>query len=265
MKQSNKDPRSNPSEEKMILLAKVQIDRSTQARVRKNPEWVESLGEILAQGKDFTDPVEVYDDGFVYWVGDGFHRLDAYARAGRLKIKARVREGTHRDAMIHAAGANSEHGLHRSQKDVRRAISLLLDDDDLARLSDRTLAQLAYCSDKTVAAVKRELGLDSATRTYTDKHGTVTEMNISEMQKRPRASFTEPVNTFHELPEEARAVLKETLRVISRLKKEQYSFVLAWLQSQLPPKPKDAEALLTTLELEEGAGQEMELGEDDKF
>jgi hypothetical protein len=121
-----------------------------------------------------------------------------------LKVKALVREGTHREAMIHAAGANDAHGLPRSRKDLRRAISLLLDDDDLARLSDRTLAALAHCSDKTVAAVKRELGLDSGTRTYTDKHGNVGEMDVSKLRRGRTAAAAVPVSIFHDLPDSAR-------------------------------------------------------------
>jgi hypothetical protein len=256
MKFASKDPRNRLPEEKTILLAKVQIDRSTQARVRRNPDWVQSLLEVLEQGKDFAAPVEVYYDGFVYWIGDGFHRLDAYQKEGRLKIKALVREGTHREAMIHAAGANDTHGMPRSRKDIRRAISLLLDDEEIARWSDRTIAGLAHCSDKTVAAVKAELGLDGGKRTYIDKHGNVTEMDVEKISKR-RKSFVEPVNTFHELPVPTKTALKEALRVISQLPKEQYAFVLTWLQRSLPAKPKEAEHLLTTLEMEEGNGEEM--------
>src|SRR5262245_41078226 len=115
-----KDPRNRPAERKQILLAKVQITRSTQARDRKTPDHVETLLAVLESGQEFKDAPEVYFDGFAYWVGDGFHRLDAYDRAGRAKVWALVRDGTHRDAMIHAAGANAEHGLRRTRKDVDR-------------------------------------------------------------------------------------------------------------------------------------------------
>ena len=174
-----------------------------------------------------------------------------------MKIKALVREGTHREAMIHAAGANDVHGLPRSRKDLRRAISLLLDDDDLARLSDRTLAALAHCSDKTVAAVKRELGLENSTRTCTDKHGNIGEMNVSGIRRGWTAAAAVPVSTFHDLPDSARAVLKEALRVASGLTQTQYAFVRTWLQGHLPPKPGEAGELLTELESEEGQRKEM--------
>lgn len=261
MKLASRDPRNKPAEEKIILLAKVKIESSTQGRVRMNPERVQDLSEVLKQGRDFKEPVEVYDDGFVYWVGDGFHRLAAYEQEGRMKIKALVREGTHRDALIHAAGANDTHGMPRTGKDVRHAICLLLDEEDLAKLSDRSLAALAHCSDKTVASVRKEFGKESGKRTYTDKHGNVSEMNVSELQKRRKSVFSTPVNTFHELRPEVRQVNKELLRVISRIDKGQYAFELSWLKGHLPDTPKEAEQLLTQLEMEEGQGQEMETAE----
>jgi hypothetical protein len=179
-KLSKQDPRNRPPVRKLILLEKVEIDRSTQARVKLDPQHVERLhDEVLAQDKDFKEPIEVYDDGWKYWLADGFHRVKAYQKAGREKVSALVREGTHRDAMIHAAGANAEHGLPRTTKDKRRAVQLLLKDDEIAKLSNRTIASLARCSANTVGTIKEEMGLDSNTVTYTDKHGNVTEMDTS--------------------------------------------------------------------------------------
>jgi hypothetical protein len=128
------DPQQRPAQEKMIALDKIQLTRSTQGRLRMNPDHVQRLREeVLERGLDFTDRVEVYDDGFgKLWVGDGFHRLEAYQQAGRDKIRALVREGTERDAMIHAAGANTRHGLRRSRENIRRCIRLLLKDKQRA-------------------------------------------------------------------------------------------------------------------------------------
>jgi len=78
--------------------------------------------------------------------------------------------------MIHACGANAQHGMPRTRKDLQRAIKLLLDDPELKLLSDRRLAALANCTDKTVAAVRKEHG-DDGKRTYTDRWGNVSEMD----------------------------------------------------------------------------------------
>jgi len=259
LKLENVDPRYRPFEDRQVPLDKVQIDRSTQARVRLNPEKVKEYVELLDRKVEFKDHVEVYYDGFVYWVGDGFHRLAAYKEAGRAKVPARVREGTHREAMIHAAGANAEHGLPRKREDVRRAIKLLLEDDQVGRYSSRLLAGLARCAPNTVEALKKEMGLDKGPRVYTDRWGNETEMDVSGQQTRKKTfAFNGPVNAFHDLPAPIRGVLKEVLREISQLPKESYSFVLSWLQGHLPPKPKEAGNLLTQLELEEQSQPEGE-------
>jgi hypothetical protein len=82
------DPRNRPAVRKMVPLDKVEIDRSTQHRVKKDPEHVGRLVEVLEAGGHFTDDPEVYFDGSTYWVGDGFHRIDAYARVGKEKVWA---------------------------------------------------------------------------------------------------------------------------------------------------------------------------------
>jgi hypothetical protein len=252
VKYPQKDPRAKPAVRKLVALFKVQIDRSTQARDRKDDERVKALLEVLEDGKEFKDDLELYDDGFVYWVGDGFHRLDAYQLKGREKAWALVREGSHRDAMIHAAGANAEHGLPRKRKDIDRAIRLLLEDKEIGKLSDRAVAALARCTDKTVAARRRELGLNGGDRAYTDRHGNESVMDISGQRSRGKTLLSAgPVNAFHDLPVTTRRVLKGVLEEIGGLTKERYSFALSWLKGHLPPTPKEARELLTTLEAEE--------------
>jgi hypothetical protein len=254
----SRDPREREFQDKFVAFDKIELKRSHQARVRINPGRVQELADVLQAGGKFTEnpaPPEVYYNGYVYWVGDGFHRLRAYELAGRVKVWARVREGSDRDALIHALGANAEHGLPRKPEDVRRAIRMALADDELKKLSNRSLAKLVHCHDKTVAAVKRELGLDGDTRTYTDRYGNTSEMDVSGLKNRPRVTLMgdAPVNAFHDLPAPARTVLKDVLRVIRDLPKQSYSFVLSWLQGQLPPTPKEAGRLLTQLEAEEEA------------
>jgi hypothetical protein len=252
------DPRAREPKREKVRLARVEIDRSTQARDRKSPERVEELLEVLQAGKEFKDDPELYYDieNKCYWVGDGFHRLDAYERHGREKIWALVRGGTLRDAMIHAAGANHDHGMPRTRKDLRRAIRLLLEDEQIARMSDTTVAAMAHTTDKTVAAVKRELGIGGGTRVYTDKHGNVTEMDVSGLQARGKKNIIDsgPVNAFHELPAHVRDRLKAVLELARDLNKAQWAFLHTWLAQQLPPRPRQAVELLTTLQLEAEAG-----------
>jgi hypothetical protein len=255
------DPRYRPAERKLIPLAKVEIDRSTQARVRLNPNTVKEYTELLERGIEFKDEVEVYFDGFVYWVGDGFHRLAAYRKLEKGRIPALVREGTIREAMIHAAGANAEHGLPRKREDVQRAIKLLLEDDVTRRFSSRTLAKLVRCAANTVQKAKDEMGLDAGTVVYTDKHGNESEMDVSGQKQRPRDN---PLTSFKDLPNTLRGSFRQTMQEMKSLgNARKYAFARAWMISYgLPVNMKDMDKRLREVDALE-AGYETEGQEDD--
>jgi hypothetical protein len=63
---------------------------------------------------------------------------------GLAKISADVREGSRRDAILYAVGANASHGLKRTNRDQRNAVMLLLKDPEWGRRQDvRTADQIA--------------------------------------------------------------------------------------------------------------------------
>jgi len=66
-----------------------------------------------------------------------------------------VRDGSKREALLHAAGADQAVGLRRSSADKRRAVRLLL--AAYPKWSNRKVGEACGVDDKTVAAVKRSL------------------------------------------------------------------------------------------------------------
>lgn len=56
----------------------------------------------------------VFFDGSHYWLADGFHRFFAAKKHGLGAMSAEVYQGTRRDAVLYAAGANARHGLRRT-------------------------------------------------------------------------------------------------------------------------------------------------------
>jgi hypothetical protein len=240
------DPRDLPAAARLVPLDKVQYeDRRTQARVRIDHNRVAELAEVLAGDKDFDDPVEVYFDGNVYWPGDGFHRLLAYEKAGRHKVRALVREGGWQAAATHAMGANDRHGLPRSRKDLRRAVAMAF--ELYPKLGDRAIARICRTTHQTVSAC-RPPALDGDTRVYTDRYGNTGVMNVAGLRGRPRPP--ERVNEFHQLLPPTKDMLLGVLDRLGALSKREYAFVLAWLKGHLPPTPKEAGQLRTQLEAE---------------
>jgi hypothetical protein len=241
------DPRELPATEKLVPLDKVQYtDRRTQGRLKIDHNRVADLAAILTAGKKFDDPIEVYFDGSVYWVGDGFHRALAYEKAHKDRVPALVREGGWQLARQHALGANAKHGLPRSRKDLRHAIALAF--TDYPTLSDRAIAKICYTTHQTVAAC-RPSKQDTDVRTYVDKHGNVTTMNVAGLRGRAIPPL-EPVNEFHQLPDATKTVLLDVLSHLGTLSKRDHAFVLSWLKGHLPASPQEAVELRTQLEVE---------------
>jgi hypothetical protein len=131
------------------------IIANDQAQTREEMNWlkVEDYAECVKAGDEFP-AIVVYKDkeGNVH-LSEGFHRLAAYKKAGEERIYAEVREGTLRDAIFNAVGANGTHGLPRTDADKRKAVRTILADKEwLARLkSDRAIAKHTRTSHTFVA------------------------------------------------------------------------------------------------------------------
>jgi len=138
-----------------IALSDIQ-DGGAQMRVEMKPDTVREYADELAAGTVFP-PVVVYHDGTDYWLGDGFHRVEAARKIEREAIDAEVRDGDERQAILHGVGSNASHGLRRTQADKRRAIERLLRDEEWSKWSNRAIAKVARVDHKTVEKVRREL------------------------------------------------------------------------------------------------------------
>lgn len=139
----------------------------TQCRAQMSPDTVERYRAVWLDGGRFP-PIDVYHDGETFYLADGFHRLEAARQAGLKKVSAKVHEGSRRDAMLHAIGANAEHGLPRTNEDKRRAVDMLLSDPEWQRRSNGWLAKAAAVSKPFIAKRRRVLGLDGEAVTGLD-------------------------------------------------------------------------------------------------
>jgi hypothetical protein len=140
-----------------LPIASIRTDGGTQLRIQTHGDAVEDYARAIEAGGIFP-PVVAYYDGAAYWLADGFHRLAAYERLGRTAVDVAVYEGTQRDAVLHAARANTEHGLRATRADRRNAVAVLLADDEWRQWSDRELGRIVGVDGKTVAAVRHQLG-----------------------------------------------------------------------------------------------------------
>lgn len=99
------------------------------AKVRcTDPNVVAEYAEALKHGAVFPRPIVYEDPQFpgVYHLPDGWHRVDAHKKCGRLEIAVDIRTGTLRTALLEAAGSNIKHGHRRSAADKRQAVMMVL-------------------------------------------------------------------------------------------------------------------------------------------
>ncbi len=132
-------------------------DGGAQMRVEMKPDIVREYADDMAAGAVFP-PVEVYYDGSIYWLAEGYHRVDAARLLERETIDAEVLDGDARQAILHGIGSNASHGLRRTQADKRRAVVRLLRDEEWSKWSARKIAKVARVDHKTVAKVARPNG-----------------------------------------------------------------------------------------------------------
>ena len=139
-----------------IAVVKIKLGGETQTRARLDESVVEEYRTAIVMGAELPRPT-LFFDGRSYWVGDGFHRIHAWATEGRAKIECEVHVGGRREALLHSAGANVAHGLRRTNADKRRAVEMLLEDDEWRRNSDRWIATRCVVSHEMVRKVRRAL------------------------------------------------------------------------------------------------------------
>ncbi len=141
---------------RMLALDMIVSDPDLQTRVQMDLFTVGEYADKMAEGANFP-PVVVFSDGEHYWLADGFHRVEAARQAGIEMIWAEIHTGGKREALLYSVGANGRHGIRRTDDDKRKAVRMLLADEEWRGWSDRRVAEVADVSGPFVAKIRREM------------------------------------------------------------------------------------------------------------
>jgi hypothetical protein len=168
-----------------IELEKIRLDGGTQPRTEIDESVVDEYAELMQGGTVFP-PIIVFSDRHDYWLADGFHRWHAAKKIGRETISAEVRYGSQRDAILYSLGANSSHGLRRTNADKRKAVETLLNDETWQQWSGNEIARRCGVSEFMVRQVRAaqpsiKSKSENNSRTYKTRHGTEATMKTSEI------------------------------------------------------------------------------------
>jgi len=91
---------------------------------------------------------------------------------------------------LHSVGANAKHGLRRSNKDKRKAVTTLLLDEQWCQWSDRAIAKQCQVSNRFVSNIRKELSVNGSQmeRNHTRK---VKRGNQIYEQRQPQTSASQ--------------------------------------------------------------------------
>jgi hypothetical protein len=137
-----------------LRLDSIRLDAGTQTRAHVDDSVVAEYAEAMVR-KDVFPPVVVFQNNGDFIMADGFHRFRAARRARLTHILVEVRQGSRRDALRFALGANHKHGLRRTNGDKRRGVELAL--AEFGNHSDRLLAEMCGVSQTFVGNVRHQL------------------------------------------------------------------------------------------------------------
>lgn len=157
----NDSARTPVQDTKTVPLAKIALEEAAQPRAGMRPtvvrDYAAAMKEQASAGGVRFPPVLLFTDGTDYWLGDGFHRVLAAQQAGLEQIAAEVRPGTRRDAVLFGIGANTDHGLPRTNADKRKAVSLMLADAEWSGWNDHEIARHCQVSHTMVQQLRRKV------------------------------------------------------------------------------------------------------------
>ena len=207
-----------------LKLSQLRIDGGTQPRVEINEEAVADYAERLREGV-VLPPVTAFFDGVVYWLADGFHRYHAHRRAGREAIAVDVHDGGLREAILYSVGANTDHGLRRTNEDKRKAVETLLTHEiasvdengnpwnncDIARrcnVGETTVRK--YREIHTSRKAKYETGKRAFTHPKTGKPTTMNTAKIGKSKPKKRKQYGQLAPNAFKPVRSARPTLAQT-------------------------------------------------------
>lgn len=163
-----KSTKQTPEALRQLEWSAVRMDGGTQSRVELSLETANRYAENMREGTEY-DPIIVFHgpddrtpaDDPHYWLADGFHRMKAYEINGVAVVIAHVYQGSRREAILYAVGANAKEKLHRSREDKRFSVRMILSDPEWAERANNWIATQCHVSNALVESVREEIEVEA--------------------------------------------------------------------------------------------------------
>ncbi len=180
-------------------LRRIQLEQGTQVPARGiKSETVAEYRDAMERGAEFPPSVVFHDDSrllHIWWGGD-HHRVAAALEVKRrgFKLAVEIREGGKDDARLYAAGANSDHGRPRTDKEKWSAVETVLGLPACKRWSNRRIAEHVDVSHPFVAKVRDSLEMNSSGggKRIDKRNRVIDTTNIEKANKKKAAKEKKP-------------------------------------------------------------------------
>lgn len=164
-----------------LKLDKIDLEKSVQMREALDLETVAEYQDALAQGEELP-PVTVFRDGSGYYLVDGWHRLKAHEGLKKKEIEVKIINGTYREAVLYAIGANATHGKKRTLADKEKAVLFLMKDEEWGKLSDAALMKAAKITDAGfMGRLRKKYDIERKGPALVERNGRMVRVNVQNM------------------------------------------------------------------------------------
>lgn len=206
------------------------IDRRPEAQIRQqtNPQAVKDYAGLIKDGTEF-EPIQIvqFDDGSNV-LADGWHRVEAYAKAGYDKVKAVITQGGMAEVLQISLERNTRHGEKLTRQEKQGAIKKLLAIPEMRRKADKILAKVAGVSPALIAKMRPVVAAKAAAKKEPVVVGTpaAVEASVPSKQKAPevvKETVTRSVTVHERKPENAKPAKMETFA-------EKVGLVKTWMK-----------------------------------
>lgn len=174
---------------KEVALDIIGLDGGTQIREVKK-SWVDEISSQMLDGVEMPPIVLFKDNENNYWLADGFHRFSAAKKNALKSIKAEIKSGSARDALLYALSCNSRSGLSLTSAQKRQNVIRMLKDKEWGKWVAKEIARHCGVSSMTVGRIKTELAqsgeIANETNRKTIKNGQEITMNTANIGRQAK-------------------------------------------------------------------------------
>lgn len=189
-----------------LSIKQIRTDGGTQSRAQLDWVAIDEYAGAMRSG-DIFPPIVVFYDGADYWLADGFHRILSAEKADISDLAVDVHQGTRRDAILYSVSANADHGVRRTNRDKRQAVTMLLNDVEWQGWSNYTVGHKCGVSESLVRSIRESiyaLNADKPVARKVTRNGKTYTQNTSNIGKKsePKSEPEPSADLFAAAPED---------------------------------------------------------------